>query len=144
VRGFQVQQGLFAVQTASVSRQRAIGAHDPMARHDHAPRVAANGRTHGTHGLEITDVLRNVAVSDGVAIVHALQRLPNRALKRCAPSGGQGHIKRGALAAEVFVQLLCSVEQDGVLGGIHPAGGVGPMLLPDEPNARQALRVGGQ
>ncbi len=142
--GFQVQQGFFAVQAASVSRQRAIGAHDPVAGHDHAPGVASNGRTHGTHGLEIADVLRDVAVGHGVAVVHALQRLPNCALKRCAPGWGQGHIKRGALVAELLVQLLCSLEQDGELGGIHPACGVGPMLLPDEPNARQALRVGGQ
>lgn len=81
-----MQQGLFAIQAPGIACERTIGTHHTVARHDHAPWVAANGGTYGTHRFEIAHFFGDIAIGDGVAVVNALQRLPHATLKRGSPS----------------------------------------------------------
>jgi hypothetical protein len=110
-----VEEGTLAVHAAGVAGQRAVGADDPVARHDDRHGVAADcvaGRPGGTgHPGSFGDV----PVRHGLAERDAAEHLPDPALE-VRPHELELEVERGAVAGKPLAELA-----DGFLERV-PAG----------------------
>ena len=76
-----------------------------MAGRDDADGVGSVGVGHGSDSLGYAKILRHFTIGKGGAIWDAQQLRPNLFLERC-PDEKQWQVKRGALSAKEFVELL--------------------------------------
>src|SRR5690606_29619768 len=104
------EQGALALEPAGIAREAAVGAHDPVARHDDADRILAGGGADGARARAAARAARELAVADGLAVAHAGDRAPDRALERRAP-GRERQLEARACPGEVLRELREGVAQ---------------------------------
>ena len=108
-----LQQIPFRLQASAIAGQRAVAADDAVAGRDDADGVGSIGVGHGSDGLRNAKVSCHLAVGKGGAVWDAQQLFPNPFLE-LRPDEKQWKVKRGALSAKVFVELLA-----GGIGGFR-------------------------
>src|SRR5262249_45174832 len=132
---FQGQERTLLRQATSVAGERAIRADDAMAGYDDADRVSAGGRAYRARTARTTSAPRKFCIGDGLAEADAGDRLPHRALKRCAVRSDLDG-KVGAHTTEIFPEFVLRLAQQRMPRIPHPiAFDARPILLPSEIDA---------
>src|SRR5690606_9933540 len=111
---FKLQQPALARQSAAVTRQRAVGANDPMAGDHDADTVAMIGGANDAGVRTIADCPGQITVTAGPAIGNALQLGPDRFVKSGA-GGIQSEFEYLSAAVEIVPHLLLYLVQAGVV-----------------------------
>src|ERR687885_407078 len=112
----EIDQVLLAVQAAAVAGEAARSAHDPVAGHDDADRVASIRQSNGPGGAGASNVLGELAVGQCLAVGNLSQGRPYGALE-WGTGKSQGHVEIGSLPAEVLLQLLDRLRERGGIPG---------------------------
>ena len=120
-----LQQIPFRLQASAIAGQCAVAADDAVAGRDDADGVGSIGVGHSPDSPRNAKISRHLSVGKGGTVWDAQQLRPNPFLE-LRPDEKQWKIKRGALTAKVFVELL--------------AGGIGGFRRPhDEIRPKQLL-----
>src|SRR5258708_23972096 len=86
---FPCKQGLLALHTPRIARERAVVPHHAVTRNSDRQVVCGAGAGDGTDRFGRTDLLRDLRVGDGLTNRDVLERLPHTPLE-----GGAAHIER--------------------------------------------------
>ena len=83
-RQLSIDQGLLALNTPRVARERSVVSHHPVTRYGDREVVCGAGAGNRAHGVGRTDPLRDFRVGGGSADRDLLERLPHPPLERSA------------------------------------------------------------
>jgi hypothetical protein len=115
---FQVKQGAFSIETASVAGQGTVGAHHAVAGHHDGQWVSPNGSSHCAHGFWAANCCSHGLVTAGFTRCNLAQCLPDDLLKCCAVAQVKRQVELRAPPGKVLRQLQCRPLQHRVVGSL--------------------------
>src|SRR5690348_4835014 len=101
-----LQQPALEFETAAITGQGPIRAHNTMAWHDHSYRICAVREAHGANRRWPANPRGELRIGGGTAAGNRSQRMPHLALKRRAAGRHRQRIKGSEIASEVTADRI--------------------------------------